>query len=142
MKKETGGIKIFLDDIRCPSDCVSYMYDRIGDKNPIYLKGGWLIVRNYQEFVEMVVRYQNDITHISFDHDLAEEHLVPQEEWEIYEKDIAYQVQKHSLYRERTGYDCAKWMKEYYEMTGINFPEMYVHSQNPIGLKRIVELFK
>ena len=31
-------MKLFLDDVRIPSDCINYMYKRIGALNPIYLE--------------------------------------------------------------------------------------------------------
>ena len=38
-------MKVFLDDVRNPKDCVTYMHQRIGDKNPIYLEE-WVIAKN------------------------------------------------------------------------------------------------
>ncbi len=37
-------MKIFLDDIRHPTECINYMYHRIGALNPIYNEK-WEIVR-------------------------------------------------------------------------------------------------
>lgn len=144
-------IKIFLDDIRMPSDCLGYMYTRIGKLNPIYASD-WVIVRNFDEFCAVVQRaYQklDTITHISFDHDLGEEHykdvlldnypekaLISFEEAQI----------DYSKYKEKTGYDCAKWFIDYYMGFGDNppfrFPMIFVHSMNPVGALNIKKLFE
>lgn len=122
-------MKLFLDDIREPWECVYYMQHRIGKDNPIYLKN-WFVVRNYDEFIEAVQKNHDKITHISFDHDLAHEHY-----------DVATWEGEHK-YDEKTGYECAKWLKEFYESKGIPLPIMYVHSMNPVGTQRIIDLFK
>lgn len=121
-------MKIFLDDIREPIDCVHYMHRRIGKLNPIYLQE-WTVVRNYDQFVEVVSNNIDFITHISFDHDLAQEHYDPNT-WES------------PMYNEKTGYDCAKWLKSFYEQMKTDLPTMFVHSMNPVGTKNIINLFK
>lgn len=133
-------IKLFLDDIRCPTECASYMYQRIGDKNPTYLEGGWLIVRNYDQFVAAIRTYSKDISHISYDHDLHDEHYTPEEYWGDYEKSAEYQASVN--YKEKTGCECAKWMKEYYDENHMEYPEMWVHSMNPVGTQNIINVFK
>lgn len=64
-------IKIFLDDIRHPVDCVKYMHTRIGPKNPLYLDE-WLIVRTYDDFKDVIIKNAGNISHVSFDHDLSD----------------------------------------------------------------------
>ena len=44
-------VKLFLDDYRSPSDCISYMDKDLGPDNVIYNHGMWTIVRNYDQFV-------------------------------------------------------------------------------------------
>ena len=131
---------IFLDDIRSPQECASYMDKRIGKLNPIYNKGGWYIVRNYDEFQDSIIKYIDDITHISFDHDLADEHYTPEEYWESFDKSKEYQEKQ--VYKEKTGYECAKWLKEYYIYKEKELPIMFVHSMNPVGTENIINLFK
>jgi len=121
-------MKIFLDDIRHPQDCLLYMHQRIGTLNPIYLQE-WVIVRNYDEFVNVVSNNIDNITHVSFDHDLADEHY-DHTTWES------------PMYLEKTGLDCAKWMKDFYEKNNTDLPTMFVHSMNPVGTKNIINLFK
>lgn len=129
-------MKLFLDDIRVPMNCVGYMYKRIGTKNILYTED-WVIVRNYDEFISMIEAYHREITHISYDHDLAEGHYHEsmdrsKEEYEKHLENV----------KEKTGYDCAKYMKTFYETNNIPFPVMFVHSMNPVGTERIVNLFK
>jgi hypothetical protein len=45
-------------------------------------------------------------------------------------------------YHEETGYDCAKWMKTFYESKEKELPEIYVHSMNPVGTQNIINVFK
>ena len=122
-------VKIFLDDVRIPSECIHYMHKRIGKENPIYLEN-WIIVRNYDEFITSIKNNKGNISYISFDHDLADIHYDPKTWKESFE------------YQEKTGYDCAKWFKEFYEKNNLDFPRLYVHSMNPVGTERIVNLFK
>ena len=121
--------KIFLDDMRQPIDCTSYMYNRIGELYSIYL-GDWIVVRNYEGFVDAVTKHIDEITHVSFDHDLSELHYNPNTWVEGYE------------YDERTGYDCAIWLKHFYDEKKKELPTMFVHSMNPVGTKNIINVFK
>ena len=64
---------LFLDDIRHPYDCISYM-----PSPGIYSKYLWKTVRNYDEFVSFIT--QNGLPDlISFDHDLSDIDYYP--EW-------------------------------------------------------------
>jgi len=63
-------MKIFLDDIRQPKECLSYMYHRIGPLNPIYNED-WFVVKNYDQFLNVICHNADVITHVSFDHDLV-----------------------------------------------------------------------
>ncbi len=123
-------MKVFLDDYRNPQDCVTYMHKRIGALNPIYLDS-WVTVRNYDQFVNLVQGNIDDITHVSFDHDLADEHYISD----------TWQFSDAGIYSEKTGYDCALWMKQFYEETKTDLPVIFVHSMNPVGTKRIADVF-
>ena len=57
-------MKIFLDDIRQPKECLSYMYHRIGALNPIYSEY-WFVVKNYDQFLNVVCHNADFITHVS-----------------------------------------------------------------------------
>ena len=68
---------------------------------------------------------------VSFDHDLADEHYTPPEYWDDYDKSKEYQDAQS--YREKTGYDCAKWLVQYCMDNNKDFPYYFVHSMNPVG---------
>ena len=112
--------KLFLDDIRNPSD-VKWVQLPLGP---------WEVVRNYNEFVSHVTK--NGLpAFVAFDHDLADEHYGTNP--------------SKSEFKEKTGYDCAKWLIDYCIDNNLRFPEYEVHSMNPIGkinIKSIVESFK
>ena len=118
--------KLFLDDVRIPCHCVTYMHKRIGAMNPIYLERGWVICRNFHCFIETI----KDLglpSFISFDHDLAEEHYAQPD-------DVI------GGYKEKTGYDCAKWLVDYCFDNDLEIPDFACHSMNPVGVERIMNL--
>ena len=109
-------------------------------KTPIDIPGyeKWVVVKNYDEFTEYIMK--NGIPdYISFEHDLADEHVIDFVENQMQGIDaINYQ-----LFKEKTGYDCALWLCEYIEeqhnldnMIKIN--AVGVHSINPGGTKNIL----
>jgi hypothetical protein len=113
--------KLFLDDIRDPNQ-VTWV------KLP---EEPWVIVRNYEEFVIHITSFGLP-SFIAFDHDLGKEHYIVGKP-------------KYNEYKEKTGYDCAKWLIEYCMNNNKMFPEYVVHSMNPIGatnIRSIVENFK
>lgn len=129
-------IKLFLDDVRIPSDCINYMYKRIGSLNPIYLEE-WTVVKNYNDFIEIITNNYNDITHISYDHDLADEHYTR----DMYSGEENYN-KHYDSFKERTGLDCAKFVKTFYHNNNLELPIMFVHSMNPVGTQNIINLWK
>lgn len=129
-------MKIFLDDVRDPSECAKYMHTRIGALNPIYLED-WHIVRNYDQFTKIIDEFYTKITHISYDHDLADAHYHES----MYEGGKVYMKYLETT-SEKTGHDCAKYMKEFYDKLGIIYPIMFVHSMNPVGTENIINVFK
>lgn len=119
---------LFLDDIRTPKDVFRYTH------NSDYLKFEWNIVRNYDDFVEYIIK--NGLPDlISFDHDLADEHY----DEAMYNGDLYNNL--YDKFKEKTGYDCAKWLIEYCMDNDIDVPKIYVHSMNPIGAENIRKLF-
>lgn len=115
---------LFLDDIRMPSDVFNYI------KNPVYLDPDWIIVRNYEEFVDAVIK-RGFPSVISFDHDLGPEAYKHQ-------MDISY-----DQFTEKTGYHCAKWFIEYcIDSNHLITGKVYIHSMNPSGAKNIESLFR
>src|SRR5690348_4045170 len=117
-------MKIFLDDVRDPSNCLGYMHRRIGKDNLLYQEG-WLTVRNYDDFVSAITKHINEVTHVSFDHYLAYGH---------YTEEVDYNLQ------EKTGYHAAKWMRDYYLQHNKELPTMFVHSMNIVGMENIINV--
>jgi hypothetical protein len=137
MSKEV--IRVFLDDFRRPENCVIYMNARIGNKARIYNEH-WFMATNYHEFVALVSGITSsgeEIDVISLDHDLSDEHydidamVNPDEYGALYETFV-----------ERTGLDCARWLKAHYEALDKPLPEILVHSMNPVGRQNIINEFK
>jgi hypothetical protein len=122
---------IYLDDIRTPID------------------GDWTVVRNYNEFVNSVTEIGlANIEIISLDHDLGDDAI---NEF-VYNTMPNYTID-YSNISEKTGYDCAKWLVDYFydetptrlemhstykKQNPITFPKVLVHSANPIGSANIM----
>jgi hypothetical protein len=112
---------LFLDDFREPEDVFGYT------NNQLYLIG-WVIVRNYDEFVKTIIE-KGIPDMISFDHDLADEHYESHQEYD--------------QYTEKTGYHCAKWLIYYCIDNNKKLPtEILIHSMNTVGSLNIKSLFE
>lgn len=48
----------------------------------------------------------------------------------------------HDLETEKTGYDCAKWLVEYHQNYGGEFPKFSSQSANPVGRENILNYLK
>ena len=116
--------KLFLDDERLPKHVTWVSLP----------EGPWVIVRNYNEFVDYIDG--NGVpSFVSFDHDLSLEHYPHTISGKLYlPKDISYDI-----YNEKTGYDCAKWLVDHCIQNKLNFSEYQVHSMNPIGKENIIK---
>ena len=122
---------IYLDDLRTPTS------------------GDWNVVRNYNEFVNIVTEIGlANIEIISLDHDLGDDAI---NEF-VYNTMPNYTID-YSNISEKTGYDCAKWLVDYFydenptrlemhstykNQNPITFPKVLVHSANPIGSANIM----
>lgn len=131
MEKNFNKIKIYLDDLRTPVD------------------NDWLVVRNFYEFVNLVNKVGLiNISLISLDHDLGDSAM--KEYFNNVTKN--YKLDYDNI-EEKTGYDAAKWLVgEFYTLNEnrinmsrfdkkqkpIKFPEVVVHSANPIGSANIM----
>lgn len=115
---------LFLDDIRIPANAWNYM------KDSRYLHFEWEIVRNYDEFVDHITKKYKEYgvlpQLISFDHDLSYEHY----------GEVGSGVH-YDQYKEKTGYDCAKWLVNFCIDNKCKIPKHIVHSANPIGADNI-----
>ncbi len=115
---------LFLDDFRQPKDAFKLwgvnIYSPDSDVR-------WIAVKNAQEFYETINRLGVPQI-VSFDHDLADEHY-DQRTWNS---------------EERTppdGFDCAKMLLRTIQESDTLIPEIHIHSQNPVGSKRIFSYF-
>jgi len=89
----------------------------------------WVIVRNYNEFVGFIER--NGLPKIvSFDHDLGDEHY--QEYFRVQATKFTEGID-YSRFKEKTGYECAKWLANYCVDRNIPLPIYYVHTLNGPG---------
>jgi len=114
--------KLFLDDIRIPKDCANGIVP--SHLNKLYWDNDWDVVRSYDKFVSWIVK--NGLPDfISFDHDLADVH---------YTMDFS---DKNDGGKEKTGYECAKWLVDYCMDQKLDIPSFIVHSQNPVGKANI-----
>jgi len=103
--------RIYLDDVRTPVD-----------------KDNWIIVRNYDEFVQTIneIGLEN-IELISLDHDLGNTAMV---EWH---KNVYHNYElNYDNINEKTGMDCTKWLVEKW-LDGSPVVDVVVHSANAIG---------
>ena len=100
-------MKVFLDDIRMPPD------------------KSWVVVRSYDEFVNLVKSTPHIITEISFDHDLG--------------------VEEDGKTPTKSGMDAAKFLVDYIidekPIIGKLLEKIIVHSANPAGKANILGYF-
>lgn len=125
---ESKYYSIFLDDIRSPLQ-VTWVDLPLCE---------WTVVRSYTEFVGTITK-RGIPARVTFDHDLSLEH------YPLSEADGGISnptTIPYGTYKEKTGYDCAKWLAGYCASQKKHFPESYVHSFNPIGKQNIIKLIK
>jgi hypothetical protein len=121
--------RVFLDDVRVPQH--TYYYTN----NIIYIEQ-WVIVRNYNQFITDTLKNGVADTY-SFDHDLADEHYIL-DDYETQSSEVVY-----DNFKEKTGYDCAKWLIQHCIDNDIVVPNLiYIHSMNPYGSANIESIFK
>ncbi len=128
--KETKKYHLFLDDVRFPKD-VKWLELPLVE---------WVIVRNYNQFIETIERDGIPVS-VSFDHDLADEHYQDYETATDKDHPLFGQVQYHKFV-EKTGYDCAKWLANYCVDKQIPVPLYYLHSLNPVGRENIFSMME
>jgi hypothetical protein len=114
---------IYLDDIRTPTQ-------NLEGYKP------WSVVRNYEEFVQHIEL--NGIPDlISFDHDLADEHMA--DYWDKQARGV--ETISYDSFKEKTGLDCLDWLIEHvFQYNGHEVTPfiVWVHSHNPIGGQNIL----
>lgn len=109
--------KIYLDDERTPND------------------KSWIVVRNYGQFIRVISKIGlENISTISFDHDLGDTAIE-----EYYTNVMNKGILDYDNIEEKTGYDASKWLVDFYmDNDSTHFPQVYVHSANPIGASNII----
>lgn len=124
-------IKIYLDDIRTPTD------------------PSWIVVRNFDEFAAKVSEFGlESISEISLDHDLGDS-----AKREYFQNTRLSSSINYENISEKTGYDAAKWLIDHWHSANrtdedairemrikksIGFPLVYTHSANPVGSANIM----
>ncbi|HQI45205.1 MAG TPA: hypothetical protein PLC59_04040 [Bacteroidales bacterium] len=116
---------LFLDDARLPEDV------KWTGAPPMK----WEIARTYKQFVKIIESRGVPDT-VSFDHDLAPEHY---EEHKCAHdiKMISYGKIRYHNFKEKSGYEAAKFLAEYCISKKIDIPKYYIHTLNLIGRKNI-----
>lgn len=116
---------LFFDDLRNPIDVFTYKRDIR------YKKSEWIVVRSYKEFTQVIEKL--DIPSVvSLDHDLSDQHYGREDlPWSV-EGEIDY-----FSYKEKTGYECAKWLCDYCLDNNHKLPEILIHSCNNVGATNI-----
>lgn len=133
---KTNNFKLFLDDIRKPSD--GFLYNE--QKYLLDYSGTqaceWEVVRNYQDFCEFLDKFGIPAM-ISFDHDLHTEHM--QHYFNVTTKIgvIEYGNLKH-----KTGKHCAEYFMEKWKEAGKPRVSIYIHSANRWGQTEIKNVLK
>lgn len=103
---------LWLDDIRNPFENDWLVF------SPIEQPFEVIWVKKYHEFVSWIT--ENGLPDgICFDHDLSDIHI------------------NKSTYKEKTGYDAAKWLVEYCLDNKLKIPKWNIQSANPVGKDNI-----
>ena len=110
---------LFLDDVRIPTH-VTWA--------DVPQNQHYSLARNYQEFVDLIT-LRGLPKFVCYDHDLADGH---------YGHGLRGDEIPYDSYKEKTGYDCAKWLVDYCMKKGVKHPPYVVHSMNPVGKQNII----
>lgn len=129
---------LFLDDIFTPFEVSNRQHILVEDRAK-YRKLDWIIVKSYEDFITYIVT--NGIPDIvSFDHDLSEEHygfIYNDENFLKKDDDITID---YSIFKEKTGFQAAEFLKEFCELRKKPLPLCLVHSANNVGRRYIKNL--
>jgi hypothetical protein len=125
--------RLFLDDVRIPLD----IFKLTGME--IFADPDWTVTTNYDSFVDTIIYHHVNLhilpSIISFDHDLGIIDITPEQS-----KFISVFVAKEEKLA-KSGYDCARWLIDYFNNEKLKLPQILVHSQNPVGRQNIINLF-
>lgn len=119
--EETKLLKaLYLDDVRTPAA-------------PLPGYEPWVIVRTHKEFAAYITEHGIP-DFISFDHDLADEHM---QDYYSQVRDYGFQTPSYDKFKEETGLTSAMWLIEHCIENQVAPPKCAVHSHNPIGAQNI-----
>ena len=125
---------LWLDDYRDPFDTEEdwLVY------SPLEKPYEVIWVKSYNEFTEWINK--NGLPDgICFDHDLADEHYRPS----MYAEDKHYSnYYTDGTFKEKTGFDCAKWLVGYCIDNNYDLPKFNCQSANPVGKDNIIGILK
>ena len=110
---------LFLDDERLPHNVT---WANLSESQH------YTIARNYNEFIDLIT-LRGIPRFVSYDHDLADSH---------YGHGLRGDQIPYDSYKEKTGYDCAKWLVNECMIKGVKHPPYIVHSMNPVGKQNII----
>ena len=104
----------------------------------------WIVVKNYDQFVEAVEKYKDNLELICFDHDLCDEHYAIFnkiiEETRVQQGSntfkIIYPEVPYDTFKEKTGYHAAKYLVD----NNIKVKSFSCQSFNHIGKANIEKL--
>jgi hypothetical protein len=120
--------KLFLDDVRNPGDVTWVTLP----------EGPWVVLRDYHAFCDHIMEHGGP-EFVTFDHDLADEHYRPS----MYNPDRHYSnYYTDGTFKEKTGFECAKWLVNRCFINKLPFPAYAVHTKNPIGAENIVGIIE
>lgn len=122
---------LWIDDYRNPMEGQWLAFSPITTED---LEVHW--VKSYKEFTEWIEKNKLPDA-VCFDHDLADEHY----DVSMYEQNGSYN-DLYDKFKEKTGYDCAKFLIEYCEKNKLKVPLYNIQSANPVGKKNIDSLIR
>jgi hypothetical protein len=128
---------IWLDDVRDPNKNDWLVFSPISDYEEVV----WL--KTYEEFTEWIINNGLPIG-ICFDHDLSDFQAFYNGYPDRFKEDYVEGVKLGKkekwddiLAKEKTGYDCAKWLVEYCMDSNQPLPKWNVQSANEVGKENI-----
>ena len=134
-------MNFFLDDLRNPNDAYLHLDGVPGRVSLVEHSGigenDWVIIRTYDEFVQCL-EYLGLPDVVSFDHDLAEEHIV-----HYFKVTQDTGIVEYGNLKEKTGKHCAEHLVQEWKNCGrLKQIKTYVHSANKWGGENITEVLR
>lgn len=134
-------MNFFIDDQRNPNDAYLHLDGNISKSSLVAHSGihqnNWVIMRTYDEFVRCL-KHLGLPDVISFDHDLAEEHIK-----HYFKVTQNTGIVDYGNLKEKTGKHCAEHLVQEWKNQGKPKQiKTFVHSANMWGGENIAEILK